>query len=269
MYNIKKTEYTNIEHERGVIMKLKKLFSCITIMFIMFFTTSYVSLNAYGFGFTRNDNHETPDIGKYESILKDTNSYYVGDTNQLELYLTFDAGYDNGELPKILDILSEKNVVASFFITGDFVERFPYLTIRMAHEGHTICNHTFNHANITKLSIDELKVELTKLEEAYFNLTGMNMVKYFRPPEGEFDRTSLLNVKALGYKTVFWSSAYCDWNVNGQKSVEYTKKMYLNNLHNGAILLMHSVSSSNREALPSIIDEARKIGYTFKSVTSL
>ena len=106
----------------------------------------------------------------------------------------------------------------------------------MAHEGHTICNHTYNHANITKLSIEELSVELTKLEEAYFNLTGMRMVKYFRPPEGEFDRTSLLNVKILWYNTIFWSSAYCDWNVNGQKSVEYTKEMYLNNLHNGAIL---------------------------------
>ncbi len=248
---------------------MKKIFLGITIMFIMFFTTSYVSLNAYGFGFTRNDDHKTPEIGKYQAIIDGTDSYYVGDTNEKVIYLTFDAGYDNGELPKILDILSEKNILASFFLTGDFVKRFPELTIRMAHEGHTICNHTYNHTNITKLSIDELKVELTKLEEAYFNLTGMNMVKYFRPPEGEFDRTSLLNVKSLGYKTVFWSSAYCDWNVNGQKSVEYTKEMYLNNLHNGAILLMHSVSSSNREALSCIIDEVIELGYTFKTVTSL
>ena len=249
--------------------KMKKILSSITIMFIMFFTTSYLSVNAYGFGFTRNDNHKTPEIGKYKTILENTDSYYVGDTNQKEIYLTFDAGYDNGELPKILDILSEKKVLASFFITGDFVKRFPELVIRMAHEGHTICNHTYNHANITKISKDELSVELTKLEEAYFNLTGMHMVKYFRPPSGEFDRTSLLNVKSLGYKTIFWSSAYCDWNVNGQKSVEYTKEMYLNNLHNGAILLMHSVSSSNREALPSIIDEVRSLGYAFKTVTSL
>ena len=248
---------------------MKKFICSIMIMFTMFFTTSYMSLNAYGFGFTRNENHETPEIGKYKAILENTNSYYVGDTNQKEIYLTFDAGYDNGELPKILDILNEKNILASFFLTGDFIKRFPELTIRMAHEGHAICNHTYNHANITKLSIDELKVEITKLEEAYFNLTGMHMVKYFRPPSGEFDRTSLLNVKSLGYKTIFWSSAYCDWNVNGQKSVEYTKEMYLNNLHNGAILLMHSVSSSNREALPSIIDEVRSLGYTFKTVTSL
>lgn len=250
-------------------MSFKKLFVSITLMFIMFFTTSYLSLNAYGFGFTRNDNHDTPEIGKYKTIIENTDSYYVGDTNQKEIYLTFDAGYDNGELPKILDILSEKKVLASFFITGDFIKRFPELVIRMAHEGHAICNHTYNHANITKISKDELLVELTKLEEAYYNLTGMQMVKYFRPPEGEFDRTSLLNVKSLGYKTVFWSSAYCDWNVNGQKSVEYTKRMYINNLHNGAILLMHSVSSSNREALPSIIDEVQNKGYTFKLVTSL
>ena len=139
----------------------------------------------------------------------------------------------------------------------------------MAHEGHTICNHTYNHKNITKLSKEELQVEITKLEESYFNLTGQQMAKYFRPPEGEFDEISLKNVNSLGYKTVFWSSAYCDWNVNGQKSVEYTKEVYLNNLHKGAILLMHSVSSSNREALPGIIDEVLNQGFTFKTVTSL
>lgn len=248
---------------------MKKFFLGITLMFIMFFTTSYVSLNAYGFGFTRNPSHEPPNIGKYESIIEGTNSFYVGDTNQLEVYLTFDAGYDNGELPKILDILNEKNVKASFFLTGDFVKRFPELTIRMTLEGHTICNHTYSHVDITKLSKEELSSELTKLEEAYFNLTGHQMVNYVRPPEGTFDRNSLMNLKELGYKTVFWSSAYQDWNVSGQKDVEYTKRMYLDNLHNGAILLMHSVSSSNREALPCIIDEVIELGYTFKTVTSL
>lgn len=248
---------------------MKKVFLSILIMFIMFFTTSYLSLNAYGFGFTRNSDHMTPDIGKYKAILEKTNSYYVGDTNQSEIYLTFDAGYDNGELPKILDILSEKNILASFFLTGDFIKRFPELTIRMAHEGHTICNHTYSHADITKISKEELQVELTKLEEAFYNLTGMHMTKYFRPPEGSFDEKSLSYVNELGYKTVFWSSAYCDWDTNGQKSVEYTKEVYLNNLHKGAILLMHSVSSSNREALPSIIDEVKSLGYTFKTVTSL
>lgn len=250
-------------------LKMSKSFLSIIIMFTMFFTTSYLSLNAYGFGFTKNNNHQVPEIGKYKSILENTNSYYVGDTDKKEIYLTFDAGYDNGELPKILDILNEKNIKASFFLTGDFVKRFPELTIRMTHEGHTICNHTYNHKNITKLSKEELQVELTKLEESYFNLTGHRMVKYFRPPEGEFDEISLKNINSLGYKTVFWSSAYCDWNESGQKSVDYTIDVYMNNLHNGAILLMHSVSSSNREALPTIIDEVLSLGYTFKTVTSL
>ena len=168
-------------------LKMSKSFLGIVIMFTMFFTTSYLSLNAYGFGFTKNDDHLVPEIGKYKSILENTNSYYVGDTNKKEVYLTFDAGYDNGELPKILDILNEKNIKASFFLTGDFVKRFPELTIRMTLEGHTICNHTYNHKNITKLSKEELQVEITKLEESYFNLTGKQMAKYFRPPEGEFD----------------------------------------------------------------------------------
>lgn len=248
---------------------MKKLFLVCLFMFIMFFTTSYVSLNASGFGFTRNSEHKTPNIGRYEKILKETNSFYVGDTNQKEVYLTFDAGYDNGELPKILDILKEKEVKASFFITGDFVNRFKELVIRMTNEGHTIANHTYNHKNITKLSKSELKNELEKLEKAYYDLTGKNMSPYVRPPEGLFDYQSLSNLKSLGYKTVFWSSACVDWKTNGQKKVDETKKMFLDNLHPGAIILMHSVSSSNREALASIIDEIKALGYTFKVVSSL
>ena len=237
-------------------------------MFTIFFTSTKINAIASGWGFSKNKNHEVPEIGKYESILDGTNSYYVG-PNEKSVYLTFDAGYDNGMLDKILDTLKEKNVKATFFITGDFVKRFPKLVIRISQEGHLACNHSYSHKKITSLTKDELNNDLSKLENEYYNLTGKEMIHYFRPPEGEFDEISLKNVNSLGYKTVFWSSAYCDWNTNGQKSVEYTKEVYLNNLHKGAILLMHSVSSSNREALPGIIDEVLNQGFTFKTVTSL
>lgn len=251
--------------KKGLLSKI----SSACLLFVMFFITSTISLNAYGFGFTRNDEHKTPNIGFYQEILDSTSSYYVGDTNKKEIYLTFDSGYDNGELPKILDILKEEEVLASFFITGDFVKRFPDLVIRMTNEGHTICNHTYHHPDLTKLSSDEIAYELRKLEDEYFFLTKSRMASYVRTPEGSFDKKTLKVIESLGYKTVFWSSAIVDWKVNGQKGKDYAKKMFLDNLHNGAIILMHSVSSSNREALPSIIREVKSMGYDFKTVSSL
>lgn len=248
---------------------MKKIGIFILTLFFVFFT-SMAKTNAYGFGFTRNDDHLPPDIGDlYEKELRDTSSYYVGDTSKKEIYLTFDVGYDNGELSKILDILDSENVKATFFLTGDFVTRFKELTITLSHSGHTIANHTYHHIDITKCSINQLEEECMKLEEAYFNCTNKQMAKFIRPPEGNFDHQSLKNLEKLGYTTVFWSSAYADWDVANQKQKTKVKELILNNLHPGCILLMHSVSSTNREVLPSLIHEIKEQGYEFKTVENL
>lgn len=248
---------------------IKKILLTLVIMFGMFFTTLHHTVNADGWGFSRNDDHTTPDIGKYKDILENTDSYYIGNSEEKEVYLTFDAGYDNGELDGILDTLNMYNVKATFFITGDFVKRFPELTIQMTNEGHVIANHTLNHPDLTKMSADNIKKELTDLEDAYYKLTNRCMSKYVRPPSGLFDRRTLNILKDLGYKTVFWSVAYCDWITNGQKEVDYATKMITDNLHNGAIILLHTVSSSNRKALNKIIECIYDEGYTFKTVLSL
>ena len=116
---------------------------------------------------------------------------------------------------------------------------------------------------------EEIRTDLVKLEEAYYNLTNQSIAKYFRPPKGDFDKESLAYIASLGYTNVFWSMAHCDWDVNNQMSVEKTTSIVLDNLHNGAIILMHSVSSSNARSLPIIIDEARKLGYSFETLTTL
>ena len=237
-------------------------------MFTIFFTSTSLTVSASGWGFRKNNNHVTPEIGKYQEMIKDTNSYYVG-PNEKSVYLTFDAGYDNGMLDKILDTLNKKNVKASFFVTGDFIKRFPNLVLRIYNEGHSVCNHSYSHKKITCMSKDELSKDLKKLEDEYYKLTGDEMIHYFRPPEGEFDRTSLLNLKNLGYKTIFWSIAYKDWVTDKQSGMDYCVKTIMDNLHNGAIILMHSVSSSNQEALPTVIDKITNEGYTFKTVDSL
>ncbi len=237
------------------------------VMFTIFFTSTLVTVHASGWGFSRNSKHQVPDIGKYQKEIEGTNSYYVG--NKENVYLTFDAGYDNGVLSKILDTLKEKNVKASFFITGDFVKRFPELTKRIVDEGHIACNHSYSHKKITTLSKVELENDLHKLEDSFYELTQTKMPLYFRPPEGNFDQKSLNYLKEMGYKTIFWSIAYVDWNTKKQNGADYCVKTIMDNLHDGAIILMHSVSISNAEALPTIIDKITLEGYQFKTVLDL
>lgn len=235
-------------------------------MFTIFFTSTG-KVKASGWGFKKNSEHQVPEIGKYQQIIEGTNSYYVGEKDSI--YLTFDAGYDNGMLNEILDILKDKNVKASFFVTGDFINRFPGLLQRMVNENHIICNHSYSHKKITRLSKHNLEQDLKKLEDTYYNVTKQIMPKYFRPPEGDFDRRSLMNLKELGYTTFFWSIAYVDWKTDDQCGADYCVKTIMDNLHDGAIILMHSVSSSNKEALPVIIDKIKEMGYNFKTVNQL
>lgn len=243
---------------------MKKILMFLLILF--FCLTTNLSANAYGFGFKKNNNHLQPEIGKYNNEIYGTDSYYVGDSNEKVVYLTFDVGYDNGCLSKVLDILKEKNVESTFFVTGDFFDKGKELIIRMVNEGHIVGNHTYDHKNITKLSYDELEEQLVKVENKYYEITGKDMIKYFRPPEGEFNKQSLMNVKKAGYKTFFWSIAYVDWNTKNQKNNNYAYEVVMNNLHNGAIILMHTVSKDNLNNLGSIIDGIRNEGYEIKNL---
>ena len=163
-------------------------------------------------------------------------------------------------------MLKEKEVKATFFVTGDFLEREEELVLRIVNEGHIVGNHTYDHKNITKLSQEALETQIKKIESKYKDITGKEMEYYFRPPEGEFNKESLMRVSELGYKTFFWSIAYVDWNVNNQKGENYCYENIMNHLHNGAIILMHTVSSDNARALSRIIDDSRSKGYTFKNL---
>ena len=246
---------------------MKKFIVSLFVFSFMFLISSKTF--AYGWGFSKNSHHLSPEIGFYKEEIKDTDSYYLGNTNEKEIYLTFDAGYDNGVLSGILDILKEKNVKSTFFVTGDFLTREKELVKRIVNEGHIIGNHTWNHKNITKISKDELKEELEKVEKEYYNITGKEMIKFFRPPEGEFNKEALMNLKNLGYKTFFWSIAYKDWDTNNQKGGDYGYKMIMDNIHNGAIVLLHTVSKDNLECLPKVIDELRNDGYKIKNLNEM
>ena len=185
------------------------------------------------------------------------------------VYLTFDAGYENGNIEKILDVMREHDVKGAFFILGNLVERNPDLVRRMTDEGHLVCNHTYTHKNITVMSAEDIKNELSRLEHAYTDLTGKQMSKYFRPPEGTFDLNSLKVVCEQGYKTVFWSFAYADWDNNKQMNPQEAKKKIMDNLHNGEIMLLHPTSATNAMILSDVISELKQMGYRFGTLDEL
>ena len=186
------------------------------------------------------------------------------------IYLTFDAGYENGNVEKILDTLKDKEVRGAFFVLGNLVTSNTDLVKRMADEGHLVCNHTYHHRDMSKYTDKaEFALELTSLEDAYRKLTGREMSKYYRPPEGRFTEQNLKLAQEMCYSTVFWSFAYADWDNNKQPSAEYALKKILSNVHNGAVILLHPTSSTNAKIMPQLIDSLKSSGYRFGTLDEL
>lgn len=219
----------------------------------------------------RNGEHRVPDLPAEFSSLDEYGAYYADTKKEGEkvLYLTFDAGYENGNVERILDVLSEKKVPGAFFILSHFLNANPDLVGRMIDEGHLVCNHTAHHRNMARATPDEARRELLDLETLFREKTGREMAKFYRPPEGTFSRENLAIAKELGYATVFWSFAYADWANDKQPSPDSSLRKILDNLHPGAILLLHPTSRTNAVILPCLIDECRALGYRFASLDEL
>lgn len=195
--------------------------------------------------------------------------HHAGERGDKVVYLTFDAGYENGNVARVLDTLEKTQTPAAFFVLKHFIQANPTLIERMLAQGHLVCNHTAHHPNLSEASAERIKQELGELEETYRALTGKELAPYFRPPEGSFSRELLLHVQSLGYKTVFWSFAYADWDNNKQPSPQKAMQCIMDNIHNGAVLLLHPTSQTNAEILPQIIEELRAQGYRFGSLEEL
>ena len=218
--------------------------------------------------------HKQPVADSNLSFIEKYNGYYIdkahGD-NECDkvIYLTFDAGYENGNVERILDVLKKENVPAAFFVLGNLVCKNSNLVKRMFEEGHLVCNHTRNHKNLSSATKSEIADNLSSLERIYTEETGKTMSKYFRFPEGEYSLCALQYLNELGYKSIFWSFAYDDWDNNRQPSKEAAIKKILENTHNGAVILLHPTSKTNAEILPTLISEWRKMGYTFGTLDDL
>ena len=202
-------------------------------------------------------------LAKYDAV-------YLGDTAEKVIYLTFDAGYENGCTAKILDTLQKHEVSAAFFLVGNYMEKNADLVRRMVSDGHIVGNHTMHHPDMSEISDKAaFSKELTDLEDTFRQVTGKELPKYYRPPRGTYSEENLKMAQELGYRTVFWSLAYVDWQNDKQPTAEYAFSKLLPRTHNGAVVLLHSTSATNAEILDELLQKWKDAGYRFATLEEL
>lgn len=241
------------------------LILCISFMYgflspKMVETSSKVNTN---WGLSFSEKSKPPTGNATPEFLKQYNAFFIGDTTKNRIYLSFDAGFENGYTSNILDVLKNNDVKATFFLVGNYLKTAPDLVKRMVDEGHTVGNHTFNHPDMSKISdMESFKKEMVTLEELFKETTGKDLIKVYRPPQGKYNEENLKMANELGYKTFFWSLAYVDWLTDKQPTKEYALEK-LERIHNGAVVLLHSTSKTNSEILDELIKKWKQMGYEF------
>lgn len=202
--------------------------------------------------------------------LAQYNAYYLGETASKTIYLTFDAGYENGFTPAILDALKKHGVQAAFFVVGHYLETAPELVKRMVTEGHIVGNHTYHHPDMSAIRDEAtFRAELTQTETLYKTIVGNEMPKLYRPPQGKYSVGNLQAAQKLGYKTLFWSLAYVDWYTDKQPTAQQAFDKLIPRIHNGAVVLLHSTSATNAQILDELLTKWEQMGYTFGRISEL
>ena len=222
----------------------------------------------WGLGFGQEGTRPTGNATPEE--MAEYDAYYVGEGEEKILYLTFDCGYENGNTEPILDALKKHNVSAAFFVVGHFLESAPDLVCRMVEEGHIVGNHTYHHPDMSGISDKaSFRQEMEDAAALYEEITGSEMPRYYRPPQGKYSTQNLQMAKDMGYKTIFWSLAYVDWNVEDQPSHEEAFDKLLSRVHPGAVVLLHNTSKTNGEILDELLTKWEQMGYRFGTLEEL
>ncbi len=186
------------------------------------------------------------------------------------IYLTFDAGYENGNTEPILDALKRHQAPATFFVVGHYLESAPELVKRMVEEGHCVGNHTYHHLDMSQISdMASFRREMDDVANLFRQITGEELSMYYRPPQGKYSVENLKMAKELGYQTFFWSLAYVDWYQDEQPSREEALEKLTGRIHPGAVVLLHSTSKTNGEVLDELLGEWEKMGYSFRPLSDL
>lgn len=251
----------------------------LTVCVLVFNVTGAYALNSndrvsYNWYCNKVINGNPPPLPKEFEFINSYGGYYLDNkaaqSGKKVIYLTFDAGYENGNIEKILDILKDHNVKAAFFVLSNLIKRNTDLVKRMVNEGHLICNHTSSHKDMTKLaSKTEFEKELNELNEIMIEYCNTPLAPFYRPPKGQFSAENLKWANELGYKTIFWSCAYDDWDNNRQMNNEKAMDKLISRLHCGEILLLHPTSKTNAEILDDFLTRLENCGYVFGSLYDL
>ena len=238
------------------------------ILVVSQFMGTALEAGAWGLHFP--DQGQPPQGPADQKTLEKYNAAYLGDTGEKVLYLTFDAGYENGCTAQILDVLKKHNVPAAFFLVGTYIEANPDLVRRMVEEGHIVGNHTMHHPDMSAISDPEAFArELQAVETLFTQVTGKSLPKYYRPPQGVYSQQNLEAAQKLGYYTLFWSLAYADWRNDAQPTRQAALDKLLPRTHNGGVILLHATSRTNAEVLDELLTRWKEEGYRFASIDEI
>jgi len=219
----------------------------------------------WGLGFGQEGTQPTGNASAEE--LQKYDAHYVGSSAEKVIYLTFDAGFENGNTQPILDALKKHQVPATFFVVGHYLESAPELVKQMVADGHFVGNHTYHHLDMSSISSKEsFEKEMRDVEKKFKEITGTELARFYRPPQGKYSTKNLAMAKELGYDTFFWSLAYVDWYQDKQPTKEEAFKKLLGRIHPGAIVLLHSTSKTNGEILDELLTKWEEMGYTFRTL---
>jgi len=245
---------------------MKKIFLC-TVLLIVLATPAFAGQN-WGLHFPKDGSRPTGPVTAEH--LRQFDAFFMGCENEKVLYLTFDAGYEIDLTAGILDTLKKHEVPAAFFLVGNYIRDYPELIRRMVTEGHIVANHTMTHPNMSKISTkDAFAKELSRVEELYLHVTGSEIPRYYRPPKGTYSETNLRHAQELGYKTVFWSCAYKDWEEKNQPTKKEAFDKLLPRAHSGAVILLHNTSTTNAAILDELLTKYKELGYRFECLDHL
>ncbi len=225
--------------------------------------------NGYGFGIAENE--EPPQMSldnqtKFDGLKGVRALALDTKTEEKVMYLTFDNGYEYKNLTgKILDVLKEKKVKAAFFPTLSYIKNNGNFIKRMIDEGHIVGNHSATHPDFSTISRTEMANEIYLVDKYLQDNFGYKSY-YFRFPSGAHSECALELVTSVGFKSIFWSVAYGDWDTGNQKGTQYAIDTVTSRFHPGAVILLHAVSVDNANALSAIIDKAHEMGYRFATL---
>lgn len=238
--------------------------------FLFLLSTGLCAAGGQSWYCMRQKNHVRPQAEPQMRFIENYDCAFLGrDPEEKVIYLTFDAGYENGNVVRVLDTLQKHHAPGAFFVLDNLIRRNHDLICRMADEGHLICNHTMRHRDMSTMTEAQFRSELEGLEQVLREETGLEMARFYRPPEGRFSEENLKWAENMGYTTVFWSLAYADWDNNKQPDPEKAFALLDANIHNGAVVLLHPTSATNADILDRLLTKWEADGYRFGSLTEL